>query len=673
MAMIAPSSAPLQTPLASHAVRVREQSKSFGVTPRSVLLGLALTVLADLWIHYAELIMGGAQGHTAIAATSTPVGAFCMVFVLTALNLLTRHLLPGIAMSGAELLVVYAMITTSSTLSSSGQLHFIIPTVTAAWHYANDENAWAGTFHRFIPHWMAQTNPEVLDGFYKGQTSPPWHLWLPQMTVWIGFMLSLAFASLCIVSLLRRQWVDRERLSFPTVALPLGLMENEAPLFRQPLFWIGAALPFGVAVMNTIGLNDPRFPVLSLRSQMPFTDYLTQAPWNAVGAGSLSFYPFVIGIAYLIPVDVTFSSWFFFLLTRAENIFGAALNIDANMSGSPRATFPYLPQQGAGAFLALTLVSLWLARGYLKEVWATAFGDKNDPRRLDDSGEALTYRAALIGLAGAICAMAGFCIAGGMQPILAFILVLLALIYMVAATRIRAETGNAWLFGPDVDVNHLMTRTSGTALLNPHDLTVLAYMRPAVANFDMRCMVMPHQFDALKMADSLGASRRRMAGAICIGTVLGLTASFMIALTLWHGFGAEAKTDAWRTSQGRVPFDNLVSLLRNPLQPDVRGIGGIAFGFLMTTAFMLLRSYFVWWPLHPVGYVIANTNTMTNTWLPFFIAWLVKTLALRYGGARTYRLLLPFFLGLIAGDLLGGGLTTAIGAVTGINVYPINW
>jgi hypothetical protein len=204
-------------------------------------------------------------------------------------------------------------------------------------------------------------------------------------------------------------------------------------------------------------------------------------------------------------------------------------------------------------------------------------------------------------------------------------------------------------------------------------LTVLAYMRPALANFDLRCMAMPHQFDAMKMADMLGASRRRLFGAICIGTVLGLTASFMIALMIWHHFGAEAKTDGWRTSQGRVPFDNVVSLMRNPLQPDVRGIGAIGFGFLVTTGLILLRSFFVWWPLHPVGYAIANTNTMTSTWLPFFIAWLAKLLILRYGGARLYRLSIPFALGLIAGDLLGGGLTTAIGAFTGINVYPINW
>ena len=198
-------------------------------------------------------------------------------------------------------------------------------------------------------------------------------------------------------------------------------------------------------------------------------------------------------------------------------------------------------------------------------------------------------------------------------------------------------------------------------------------MRPAIANFDMRCMVMPHQLDAMKMAETVNVSRRRLFGAICIGTVIGLTASFIIALMIWHAYGAEAKTDAWRTSQGRVPFDNLVSLLRNPVSTDWRGVGAIVFGFVVTAAMILLRAQFVWWPLHPIGYAIANTNTMESTWMPFMIAWLLKLLTLRYGGAQLYKKSVPFFLGLIAGDLLGGGMTTLIGAFTGINVYPINW
>ena len=648
-----------------------QRAKALGVTPRSLLLGLLLTALVDLWIHWAELIMGGGQGHTALANTSLPVGAFSMLFVLTGLNLLCRALLPGLAMSAAEILVVYCMITTSSVLSSSGQLHFIVPTVVAAWHYANAENAWAGMFHRFVPPWMAQTDPAVLEGFYQGKSTPPWPQWLPQMAVWTGFMLTLAFATLCIASLLRRQWVDRERLTFPTVALPLALIEEGTPLFRRPLFWLGAAIPFAFSVVNTIAVNAPSVPYVSLRAdKFNLGEGLTQPPWSAIGWTPLSFYPFVVGIAYLIPVDVTFSAWFFFLVTKFERILGAALNIDANMTGTPRATFPFLGEQGAGAFLGLTFVSLWLARDYFKEIARNVFGE---PGALDDSDEPISYRAAAIGLAASVALMIAFCVSAGMQPIVAAALIVLALAYMVAATRIRAETGNAWLFGPEVDVNHLMTRTLGTGFLTPADLTILAFMRPAVANFDLRGLAMPHQFDAFKMADAVGASRRRLFGAVCIGTALGLTVSFAIALMVWHGFGAEAKTDAWRTSQGRVPFDNLVSLLRNPVPPDPRGIGAVGFGFAVTATLMAFRTYFVWWPLHPVGYAMANTGTMNTTWLPFFMAWLAKIVILRYGGQRLYRTLMPFFLGLIAGDLLGGGLTTALGAFTGINVYPINW
>jgi hypothetical protein len=646
------------------------KSRDYGVTPRSLFLGLLLTTLTCFWIHHAELIMSGVQGHTAIAATSTPVGPFCLLFALSGLNLLCRYLLPSIVMSGAELLVVYVMITTSAVLSSSGQLHFVVPTVTAAWHYATSDNDWAGTFHRFIPAWMAQQNQEALDGFYKGQATVNWGLWWQQIATWSGTMLALAFATLCIVSILRRQWVDRERLSFPTVALPLALMEEKVPLFRNRLFWIGAAIPFTFAVLNTIALNDPRVPLTSLRAEVDLQTFMTTPPWNAIGRTPLSFYPFVIGIAYLIPIDVTFSSWFFFFVTRVENILGSALNIDAGMSGTPRATFPFIGQQGAGAFLALTLVSLWLSRGYFQEVFRKVFGE---PSTIDDSDEPLSYRAAFIGLLCSVAVLMGIAIAGGMQPFVAFLLVFFALCYMIAATRIRAETGNAWLFGPDVDVNHLMTRTLGTGFMTPQDLTILAYMRPAMANFDMRCMPMPHQFDAMKMADTVGTSRRRLFGAICLGTAFGLVVSFAIALSLWHGYGAEGKTDAWRTSQGRVPFDNLVALLRNPLQTDWRGLIAILFGFGFTTFLMLMRSYFIWWPLHPVGYAIANTNTMSSTWLPFLIAWLLKILILRYGGARLYRISIPFFLGLIAGDLLGGGITTALGAAFGINVYPINW
>jgi hypothetical protein len=244
---------------------------------------------------------------------------------------------------------------------------------------------------------------------------------------------------------------------------------------------------------------------------------------------------------------------------------------------------------------------------------------------------------------------------------------------MIAATRIRAETGNAWLFGPDVDAYRLMTTTFGTTVYQPADLTILAYLRNAIANFDLRCLSMPNQFDAYKMADALHVHKRRLTVALVLAIIAGITVSFAIALVIWYGYGAGAKADAWRTAMGRQPFDQLSDALKTPVKTDIPGSLAVGAGFLITTALMLVRTRFTWWVFHPVGYAMANTETMNQVWLPFFLAWLLKVLVLRYGGMRLYRQSLPFFYGVIIGDFLAGGLTTLVGCFTGINVYPINW
>ena len=114
------------------------------------------------------------------------------------------------------------MMTVSTVLSSSGGLHFIVPTITAAFHYADSSNGWAGLFHQYIPDWIALKDPEALRGFYNGHASVPWSVWKTPMLAWAGFLVLFALATLCIVVILRRQWIDRERLAFPTVAVPVA-------------------------------------------------------------------------------------------------------------------------------------------------------------------------------------------------------------------------------------------------------------------------------------------------------------------------------------------------------------------------------------------------------------------------------------------------------------------
>lgn len=644
-----------------------------GLTLRALLLGLVFTGLTDLWIHWAELILGG-RGHTALANTSIPVGAFNVLFLLTIVNLFLTRFLRPLAFTSAERLVIYVMMTVSTVISSSGGIHFIVPTITAAYYYASDSNGWASQFHKLIPDWIAQKDPAALKGFYQGNAVVPWRVWLMPMAAWVLFFALFGLASLCIVIVLRKQWIDRERLAFPTVAVPLEMLRDSENLFRNPLLWAGFAIPFSIDVLNTIHLNFPSVPMLPTRTdgQPDIGQLLTAPPWNAIGSTPISFYPFVLGIAYLLSVEMTFSCWFFWLLTKLEAVFGSASGITSQAATGTQSDFPFLGQQGAGAFLALSVVGLWLSRDYLREVWRIAFG-KRGAGRADDADEPASYRAALLGLGACLVLMVAWCMAAGMRSYVALVLIALSLLYTIAAARIRAETGNAWLFGPTVDAYKLMTTTFGSEVYHPADLTAIAFVRNAIASFDLRCLSIPNQFDAYKMADALKVNKRRLTLALILSIVCGVAISFAIALMIWYGYGAGAKTDSWRTSMGKVPFDQLSDTLKTPLKIDRAGTVAVLGGFGVTAALMLLRMRFTWWVLHPVGYAMANTPTMNQVWLPFFLAWLFKTLCLRYGGLRAYRRSLPFVYGVIMGDFLAGGLTTLLGCFTGINVYPINW
>ena len=72
---------------------------------------------------------------------------------------------------------------------------------------------------------------------------------------------------------------------------------------------------------------------------------------------------------------------------------------------------------------------------------------------------------------------------------------------------------------------------------------------------------------------------------------------------------------------------------------------------------LFLRQRFIWWPLHLLCFPIApNYTVVCGGWLVISVAWLAKTIVLRYGCIRLYRELMLFFLGLVLGDFLTASL-----------------
>ena len=71
-----------------------------------------------------------------------------------------------------------------------------------------------------------------------------------------------------------------------------------------------------------------------------------------------------------------------------------------------------------------------------------------------------------------------------------------------------------------------------------------------------------------------------------------------------------------------------------------------------------------WWPLHPIGFALAGSGTyMRYTVFSVFLAWAIKFVILKVGGAALYRRYRFFFLGILVGYTAGVALSLVIDVI----------
>ncbi len=666
--------APVAGPVRDAADGTSRPSRPHGITPRALLIGILLVPILCAWNIYCDVV---AQA-TEMAVLSLSIGVVFTLLVLLLLNAVLKALNPRWALTPTELLFIYVMQAVSIGISGVGMTQFLCMQLAAVFHVSPSDPRWAQYYQPLLRKW-AFPDPKVVPDFYNGH-STFWtaaHLrgWLSPVLVWSGFLLMLLMVMLCLNVLLRRRWVEHERLTFPLVVVPLTLTNNESrrALLRNKIFWIGFGVAFLLENLAAFGYlypsipflplkpSDPRLNLSSLFSQLP-------SPWNAIGELDLGFYPLVIGLAYLLPLDVSFSCWFFFLLHKMEDVLATAWGLRASGVDQALARFPYPGEQGLGAFLGLALFSVWTARGYFRQMFRTVWSraDTGD----EDTQEPMPYRWAMIGLAAGSLLLVAFAIALGTPPLIAIALVVLYLLVVIAYTRIRAEAGLPWAFGPDMTPHQEIIAAVGTtpgALRGFVGLTQFQWL-----DLDYRCTVMPNQLEAMKIATDTRMNQRHLGGAILIATVLGIIASWASILACYYHYGAASgKVNDYRTSMGNTPWQLLDGWMSAYAPTDWPRLIGVGVGVAVTGILIALRARFLWWPLHPIGYVLSGTYTMVWLWCPMLVGWLCKWLIMRYGGLKMYRFLWPFFIGLILGDYVTGSLWALYGCITNTQPYRV--
>ena len=120
---------------------------------------------------------------------------------------------------------------------------------------------------------------------------------------------------------------------------------------------------------------------------------------------------------------------------------------------------------------------------------------------------------------------------------------------------------------------------------------------------------------------------------------------------------------------GSESWNRLTSWLQQPKAANGSVAWALVAGFLFAAFLQAMRVRFFWWPFHPLAYAVSSSFEINLVWMPLLIAWVVKSLMLRYGGVRTFQSSLPFFYGLILGQFVEGSLLNIWGILTGTPTY----
>jgi len=624
---------------------------------RALAIGLALVIINCYWI-----MMGRATHQSYPTNISLFFNVVFSLFLLSLLNLLLKRLLPRSALSQVELLVVYVMLSVASAPCGLDMIQSLIPIMGHAFMFATPENEWESLLWRFIPRWLAVDDRNSLTDLYTEEstlyTAQHIKAWLLPVLWWSAFLFALLFVMLCINVIVRKQWVEREKLSYPIIQLPLEMTREKSGFFSNKLMWIAFATAFLYNIINGLHYLYPAVPNLggSLGDSFGKSDIgrlFTSKPWNAIGWTPVIALPSIVGLAFFIPLDLAFSCWFFYLFWKAQLIVASIIGL----RNLPQ--FPYIQEQSFGALVGLCIIAIWITRGHLKRVFRKVFSDKSE---LDDSNEPMRYRSAVLVMMLGMTFIMLFCLKAGMSiwAILLFFGFYFAI--STAITRLRAELGSPVHDFEPAGLVDMMTAAVGTRRFGPNDLTMFSFF--IFFNRTYRPHPMPHQLEGLKIAERAKISKSGILLAMLLATAVGAPTSFWAYLHASYKF-VGLNTD-W---VGGGAFGRLSHWLQYPTEPNYAVMAAMSVGFASTLFLTAMRMRFIFWPFHPAGYAVSAGWAMGCFWFSIFLSWAAKSIILKLGGLRMHRRFIPFFLGLILGEFTAGSFWSILGIVLSKPMY----
>ncbi len=571
-----------------------------------------------------------------------------LTLIVAVANLFVRRFAPRYALNQGELIIFYSMQTVIAAIGSEWMteinpyIHSYALFTDADTHFNTYINPYSNKWFFIQPQDAAKFIDYKNGGFRFPYFLSHLHLWWPYIFSWTVFVTLVCLAMLCINSLMRDEWTNREKLAFPIIQLPMAIVQagaGDTKVWKSKFFIVPFIAMFVIDMINGFHFLYPSIPLLNVRFIGDLVLLFPSPPLNAIGWTPIGIFPYMAVIGFFMPTDLLFSCIFFFFFRKFLQIFTYAIGYTESAGvfggGGLVPGPPYFSEQSWGAFLALFVTAAWVARHYLKNVWHQIRSGKSD----DSLG--VPHRFAFSGLILSLIGIAAIGLFIGIPLWMVGLETLLFLAFSVALTRMRAQIGapshEMAFMGP----NQILVDFMGT-----QSLSTSAVSRVVTTFFFMnrihRTHPMPHQLEAMKMGDSARLNQRALFLAILVATIIGSVLGH--CTYIYNGYRFAAK------NQGGDAAGVVAQLIEAHHPPNPVAILFVVLGFAFVLLLDFIRFRVPSFPLHPMGYALAMNFGLDYFWFGLVIVLLIKIFVERYYGLKGYDKLHQVALGIILAE-----------------------
>ena len=652
----------------------QEDRAAYPITPRAVLLGaLSVGLLAFVNPYLAFISRTWSVGSGSLLQSPLVI-----LFTFVLLNGLLVRYWPGRALTRSELLVIYGMLIVSVGLAMQGGIPYIVSATTFPFYMARPENHWQQIIWPNVPLWLRLGSLQANDWFWEGLpqgAAVPWGAWLTPVLAWGSFTLALMAGMFCLGALMSKDWIERQRLTFPLVDVPLSITGDGARptlktgLLNNRIFWVGFAIPAFISLLGWLHRIIPSVPTVQLY-ELGIGRYFSGMglPWNALSDMFLTISFPIIGIACLLPGEVSLSLWFFYIFFLLQLLVWGAFGVAEEGGTAAIAVNPrvFAGFEEAGGFIALTGAMLYQSRRAIRAAFVGLLGRAGDD---EDPYGPLAGRWALVGFIVSNAFMIWWAVKCGMSWWSFALLMGVFYAVLVGASRLVSAGGVMYVdtgFFPRL----IILRSIGATPLGVPSLTMYTYLS-VIFMYDPMNLAMPQMMDSFKLltAGRLRGKAWPWAAGLAILVMLGIGIPALLKVLYQHGTSSLSRWPFY--SYPQWAFGELDASLRTPEGADSWLRAALVLGGVFMLLLVWLHSSFVWWPLSPVGFLIASSYEANRTlWASVLIGWALTALVRRYGGLRLYRSMRPAFLGLVLGQYLTSAGLAILSGLFGMNEPP---